>query len=379
MSSFKASSVTAFTLPSLRHPELPLIFDDTSLAHLLGIKVRTLWYLVYACRELAGSADSCYGHFTIKKNGSAGKRGKTREVFVMSDRLAAVQKEIIARIIRKIPTGPQVLAYEAGSSTITASAKCSGSKTLIKLDCRDFFPTIRRSWIQHYFMSLGYNNFVSSLLSQLSCVGKMQSFGKEKHKIYILPQGNAIAPFISNRVAEEKLDKPAMARLAALSPNLEYYRYSDNLYITSRVKTTVEFCDEVIRQVAEEVRKAGWIPHKIRKVPYWKKQTMLGTVVNEKPNLDKKTYKLFRAVLYNCAYKDLLAECAAYGQRTNQSFDSLDKFVMHLQGKVTWYCRILNDTRKAQFKTWLAIIKDRASNMSEDAVWEAVGSSSNPS
>ena len=106
---------------------------------------------------------------------------------------------------------------------------------------------------------------------------------------------------------------------------------------------------------------------------------MLGTVVNEKPNLDKDTYKQFRAVMYNCATKDLYAEASAYSSKTGLNFDSLSKFIMHLQGKVTWYCRILNPTRKAQFQSWMEVIKQKAAALQENKVWVEVEDSSNSS
>jgi RNA-directed DNA polymerase len=88
------------------------------------------------------------------------------------------------------------------------------NKYLLKIDLKDFFPSIKINWVMQVFKELGYENYVAFYLASLCCFD-----GK-------LPQGAPSSPAISNIVAIH-LDR-RLYRLAKKF-NLNYSRYADDM------------------------------------------------------------------------------------------------------------------------------------------------------
>ena len=89
---------------------------------------------------------------------------------------------------------------------------------LLKVDVRDFFPSIRRRVIFPAFSELGFNEFVSLQLTLLVTYGDS------------LPQGAPTSPVLSNAVMYP-IDV-ALARLAS-GWNSQYTRYADDITFSS--------------------------------------------------------------------------------------------------------------------------------------------------
>jgi hypothetical protein len=145
---------------------LPLFFDDTSLAAKLDLTGSQLWGLLKAAtREDAGSKDSLYRRWTIPK-----RSGGKRVLYAPQGALKGIQTKIRDRIINPAPKSDISVAYRNGMCPGDTARKIAGARVILKLDIKNFFPSIHQTYVKNYFLSLGYNEEVSNILGGLLCV-----------------------------------------------------------------------------------------------------------------------------------------------------------------------------------------------------------------
>lgn len=102
---------------------------------------------------------------------------------------------------------------------IRENAKCHvGAKKLLKTDINEFFPSIKKKWIEDFFISLNVQSNISILLAEFLTIEDS------------LPLGLATSPIISNAICHE-LDNS----LKTLADKYEakYSRYADDISFSS--------------------------------------------------------------------------------------------------------------------------------------------------
>lgn len=313
---------------------LPLAIDDNSLAFHLGIQNKTLWWLVRACGVQAGEPESAYKLGEIPKRGKAGLRGEKRKLHIPSERLKAVQRSLCAAFVQPIKAGRQVKAYEPGSSVVGTAREVSGGGVLISMDLKNFFGSIRMSWVRKYFMDLGYSREVSSLLARLCCC--------RDDKVDFLPQGTPVSPSLANRIAQERVDGAVLELCRQYG--WEYVRYSDNVYFSHPEVVSVESTNEFKELVSAAFKRGGWSVHKVLVSPKWRKQRVLGLTVNEKPNVDRAQYALLRAMIHNCKV-DGFASQVAKASAVNPKIQSAEDLIAHIRGKMSYFGQVMETSR----------------------------------
>lgn len=182
--------------------DVPIIFDFNHLRLLMG---RSTPYFT----SVVNSPENHYRSFEIKK-----RSGGFREILAPYPALLEMQNWIYNNILKKVSVSPYSHGFTRKKSIITNAKIHLKQKELLKLDLKDFFPSININRIIFVFKSLGYTNQVAFYLASLCCY--------EQH----LPQGAPTSPYLSNIIAKQ-LDK----RLISLSKkyNLRYTRYADDL------------------------------------------------------------------------------------------------------------------------------------------------------
>ena len=165
---YKKTVVEQFDFRVPNH-DLPVVVDDMSLAFHLGIRNKTLWFLIRGAQASVGTRDSLYHEGSLLKRGRAGKKGKRRLIHIPDPRLKAVQKALDVRFVQKIPVGEHVRAYERGRIPVDTARMCSDSGILLSMDLKNFFGTIRRAWIRKLFIEQGYSRYIAGLMAQLCC------------------------------------------------------------------------------------------------------------------------------------------------------------------------------------------------------------------
>jgi hypothetical protein len=181
---------------------VPIIFTFDHLSLLLG---RSKIYLA----SVVNSPDNHYREFKIKK-----RSGGFRKITTPFPALLEMQYWIYNNILKKIPIHSSAHGFTHKKSIITNSKIHAGESHLLKIDLKDFFPSIDINRIIFIFKELGYPNIIAFYLAQICCFDG------------ILPQGAPTSPILSN-IVTRRFDK----RLIHLAKkfNLKYTRYADDL------------------------------------------------------------------------------------------------------------------------------------------------------
>lgn len=186
---------------------VPIIFEFNHLSLLLG---RTRPFLATA----VNSTESLYREFKIPK-----RNGDYRVISAPYPSLLEIQNWIYDNILKNVPINSSAHGFVYKKSIVTNAKIHLGQKELLKLDLKDFFPSIKINRIISIFNHLGYNNKVSFYLASLCTLNDE------------LPQGAPTSPMLSNIVAY-RLDK----RLISLAKkfDLKYTRYADDLTFSGK-------------------------------------------------------------------------------------------------------------------------------------------------
>jgi retron-type reverse transcriptase len=201
---------------TLRDRGLPAIADVTALAQLVGVEPDALPALM----RPGTATGSSYIEFTIPK-----AKGGTRTIAAPRPALREVQREILRQILDKVPAHEHAHGFVRKRSTVSNARPHEGSALVVKLDLRDFFPSIHFRRVLGLFTQLGYAHEVSVALAGLTTYRPIVA-GERMISPGILPQGAPTSPALANLVAR-RLDE----RLGGLAKKVgaTYTRYADDL------------------------------------------------------------------------------------------------------------------------------------------------------
>lgn len=209
--------------------DVPVIFENEHLSKILGINSSIL-------SKIITSSESFYYNFKIPK-----RSGGMRDISAPYPVLLDIQKWINSNILTKTDLGNYSFAYRKNKSIVNHAKIHLGQYSLLKIDLKNFFPTIKLPRIIAVFQCFGYTNNLSYALARLCCYNNC------------LPQGAATSPMLSNIIAK-RLD----VRLGALSDNyfLKYSRYADDMAFSGKHISLkfLEIVKEIIKSEGFEVR-----------------------------------------------------------------------------------------------------------------------------
>lgn len=168
----------------------------------MGIDSKTMLAMVHG-------TSSFYRTFTIKK-----RSGGDRIINAPYPSLLQCQDWIYRNILLNCDVHENAHGYVPGRSIFTNASPHLNCTTLLKMDLKDFFPSIGISWVINLFSDLGYSKGVSHLLAALCC------------NRGVLVQGSSTSPYLTN-ILLYRLDE-RLSRLAKKN-NLSYTRYADDM------------------------------------------------------------------------------------------------------------------------------------------------------
>lgn len=189
----------------LHKQHLPIIYDQEHLSRLVGFQ---LPYLL----AMANSPKHFYNTYRILK-----QNGDYRRIDQPLPNLKLVQKWILDQIL--VPASEWMVssvatAFIPGKSLREHVARHQGKKTVIALDLKDFFGSVKFYNIHDVYSQLGYSNSVSMLLARLTSYRQS------------LPQGAPTSPMLSNMVFL-RIDNFLNGYCARR--NIVYSRYADDM------------------------------------------------------------------------------------------------------------------------------------------------------
>lgn len=274
---------------ALDEHKLPKLTGNDDIAELLGIEEHDLAKLMRPGCE----AGSGYVEFEVPK-----AKGGTRRIAAPRTPLRRVQRTILDAILAKVPVHEACHGFVAGRSTVTNAQPHQGAAVVIKLDLKDFFPTVHYRRVRGLFVHLGYNEAVASTLAALTTYRPKLASG---HVVWpgLLPQGAPTSPAIAN-LACRRLDH-RLSRLAAKC-HATYTRYADDLTFSFQKPPEVAlgrflwWVDAICQQEGFTERST-----KRRILRAKQQQRVTGLVVNKQVHIPRAERRRFRAILHNCA------------------------------------------------------------------------------
>lgn len=204
--------------------ELPPLDTPDHLAAALNLTVAQLRVMCYH-RDAATSLH--YRRFTIPKRG-----GEPRPIWAPMPRLKAAQRWVLHNVVERLPAHGAAHGFLAGRSTLSNAAAHADARIVLKMDVKDFFPTVTWRRVKGVFRRAGYRERVATLLALL-CTEAPREIVELDGKTYFvslgprcLPQGAPTSPGLTNALCL-RLDR----RLTGLAAKLgwRYTRYADDM------------------------------------------------------------------------------------------------------------------------------------------------------
>ncbi len=238
-----------------------------------------------------------YGTFQTPK-----RTGGMRTIMAPHPALKALQRRIARRLLARLPVHPAAMGFVRGASIVSHASLHVGCAVVVRMDVRDFFPSIYATRIDAYFRHIGWNAPAADLLTRL-CTYQGR-----------LPQGAPTSPVLSNLV-NYRLDArlTAMAAHAGLTMaqrkatagqpadaevGVHYSRYADDLTFSIDIDDhdTVEHVIQLTQKIVGEESYKLHTKKKLRIMRRHDQQVVTGLVVNERVNLPRQTRRRLRAV-----------------------------------------------------------------------------------
>ena len=314
--------------PAAASWQIPAITSEEELAQWLGIHLSKLpWYadakLLHA-RHPEKYAGHYRRYFASKKwflnsdssqssvckfSSVARSLGSSRLIEAPKRVLKSIQKEILYGIFESVPPHPSCCGFRTGSSIVDYAAPHVGKSVVLKMDLRDFYPSIHYGRVFAIFASLGYPENISRLLAQLSTTAtplglwqvrernELVEHYESLYSVRHLPQGAPSSPALAN-LAAYRLD----CRLTGFAKQLgaNYTRYADDLAFSGGEefkRAAKRFSTSVAAIILEEGFQVNF--RKTRIMPAATSQRLAGIIVNESLNIPRKKYDELKAILTN--------------------------------------------------------------------------------
>ena len=272
------------------------------------------------------------------------RRGGVRFIESPKSLLKSLQRKISKNIIRYAPVHDAAYGFRTGQSCMTHASNHCGKKYLLVFDITHYFQSINWLSVFHVFRNLGYDKPVSIALANLcthQCrydvpeISLLEPEQRQRIKQRHLAQGAPSSPALSNAVML-KLDN----RLSGLADSLglSYTRYADDLAFSTNQQRNWNFLEPLVGSICRE---EGFLLNfkKSRQKAGHQRQKLVGIIINNKPNIDRRYFDQLKAVLTNCI---------RYGAYSQNRFNHPD-FAAYLYGRIQ-YVSTLNPQKADKLK-----------------------------
>lgn len=287
---------TEGNLERLQSYGLPVYQTAAAISAAMGISIGQLRFLAFNRKT---SKVCHYVRFTIPK-----KTGGERLISAPMPRLKQAQSWIYRNILEKVELHEAAHGFRRDRSILTNAQPHLEADVIINFDLKDFFPSISYKRVKGLFHSFGYSEAAATIFALICTEANLVTVELDGVNYYVatterfLPQGSPASPAISNLLCR-RLDR----RLSQVAQDLgfTYTRYADDLTFSASEPYLKGICN-ILRRTESIVVHEGFTinPEKTRILR--KKSSQLdvtGIVVNgDRPSLDRKTLKRFRATLH---------------------------------------------------------------------------------
>lgn len=263
----------------------PLLLTRSDVARLLELPLRQLTWWVWALRE-----DRQYDQFELARRGG----GPPREIQAPIKPIKDIQRRLATVLTRCYEPPVHVHGFVPTRSPTTNAQLHQRQQWILRIDLRDFFPSIHFGRVRGMFMAFPfeYPPDVATLLAQICCFHRR------------LPQGAPTSPIVSNFICR-RMDTQ-LAQLARTERSL-YTRYADDLCFSTDRTTfpthlaSMEAGTSIVgRSVADIIVSNGFEVHgdKTHLMRRTQRQRVTGLVVNAQVNVPRNYVRSLRNLLY---------------------------------------------------------------------------------
>lgn len=208
---------------------LPLITDISSLSRELRLSEKLVYFL--ASEKTSGK----YKTFKIPKHD-----GSFRTIYAPVYSLKLVQRWVLENILYKIKVSEYSYGFKNdknGSPLVACGNAHKENLYLLKMDIKDFYPSIQRKQVYRQFINVGYNTYAANLLTNL-CYCKDG-----------LPQGAVTSAYLANLICH-KLD----IRISEYcnKRDITYTRYADDLAFSSNNRDALRRIYKMIIKIVND-------------------------------------------------------------------------------------------------------------------------------
>lgn len=252
----------------LHNNKLPIIYDQTHLSLLVGYQVQFL-------RSISNAQFLFYRTFKLAK-----KTGGKRTIEEPLPSLKEIQRWILDNILSKIQVSKHAKAFHKNRS-IRSNARYHQNKTyVLRIDVTDFFGSIKYKKVYQAFISMGYNESVSTMLANL-CT-----------KDNKLPQGAPTSPALSNIIfllADKRISSFMKKK------GIHYTRYADDLTFSGDFEPgmVIKFVRSVLKDNGLKINNK-----KTRVQKKHQRQSVTGITVNQRMKAPREMRRNLRQSIY---------------------------------------------------------------------------------
>lgn len=280
---------------ALSSRSLPIVHSAKELADAMSFTVDDL---VWLCYERDVSEVDHYTRFEIPK-----RSGGKRLISSPKPKMRKAQTWIQEKILSGLNPSEYASAFRPDLSIVDNAKKHCDKKVIVKLDLKDFFPSITFPRVRGYFEFLGYNPGIATILALLCTdAPRVRVTFKGEAQIVAtgprgLPQGACTSPALANLIAS-RLDARLAGLATARSEKWIYTRYADDLtFSTDSEKPEVGTFIAAVSKVAhDEDFQINLKKTRVMRAPH--RQTVTGLLVGTQVRIPKTTIRKMRALFH---------------------------------------------------------------------------------
>jgi hypothetical protein len=288
---------------------MPALDSAEALAKALGVPVARLrWFAFH--REV--DTGTHYQSWRIPK-----RDGGQRTITAPKKELKAAQRWVLSNVVERLPVHGAAHGFVAGRSILTNALAHRGADVLVKVDVKDFFPSVTWRRVKGLLRKGGLPEGAATLLSLLATEAPREVMEFRGKTLYVakgpraLPQGAPTSPGLTNALCL-RLDK----RVSAMAKRLgfTYTRYADDLTFSWRRAKGAKGKAQADAPVALLLARVKSIleaegftlhPDKTRVLRKGTRQRVTGLVVNQAPEgvpaarVPRDVVRRLRAAIHN--------------------------------------------------------------------------------
>lgn len=279
--------------------QLPTLTQVKHLTAALNVSIPQLRGL---CYQRDAATDTHYHRFEIAK-----RSGGVRAIWAPRPQLKKAQRWVLREILDRMLVHGAAHGFLAGRSIATNAAQHSDSQVIVKVDIKDFFPSVSWRRVKGVFRKAGYREQVATLLALLCTESPREvvSHGDKTYYVALnercLPQGAPTSPALTNILCLQ-LD----SRLTGMAQKFgwRYSRYADDLTFSfpqhsSETANISHLLGSIQRIIGDEGFSVN--SKKTHIIRAGQVQEVTGLVVNgsQPPRVSRQKKRQMRAAIHN--------------------------------------------------------------------------------